>query len=140
LTDSAQIHHLVDAILYARRNEPTARIKFVHAYEHIDGIPTELIPNSKILDEAFPSITIDLTFVRGTFQPGASIAFRVGTNLMSLLACRSRKPQIRYSADGNVYVLPRGQPRISGGRLQGSARISSLDHRSTGVLMHVLQV
>jgi hypothetical protein len=72
LTGGAQVHHLIDAILYARRNEPTARIIFVHAYEHIDDIPTELIPNSRILDEAFPSITIDLTFVHGTFQPGVS--------------------------------------------------------------------
>lgn len=72
LTDSVQIHHLVDAILYVRQNEPTAHIILVHAYENIDDIPTELIPNSKILDEAFPNITIDATFVRGTFQPGVS--------------------------------------------------------------------
>ena len=92
LTNSAQIHHLIDAILYVRRNEPTARIIFVHAYEHIDRIPTELIPNSKILDEAFPSITIDLTFVRGTFQPGVSICIGVRTKLMSILARGSRQP------------------------------------------------
>lgn len=112
LTDSAQIHHLIDAILYVRRNEPTARIVFVHAYEHVDRIPTELIPNSKILDEAFPSITIDLTFVRGTFQPGASNLFVLGTKLISLLACRGCEPEIKNSADGNDNVLPRGKPRI----------------------------
>lgn len=59
----------MEAVLYVRRNEPTGRIIFVHAYQVIEGIPSELAPNVKILDEAFPAITLDLVFVQGKFDP-----------------------------------------------------------------------
>ncbi|TFY78045.1 hypothetical protein EWM64_g5968 [Hericium alpestre] len=32
-------------------------------------IPSELHPNTRLLDEAFPTITVDLAFVQGTFGP-----------------------------------------------------------------------
>ncbi|KAG8833221.1 hypothetical protein FRC17_011113 [Serendipita sp. 399] len=63
------IYHLVEYVLYIRRNEPTGRIVFLHAYQEVQDIPSELGPNVKILDEAFPAITLDLTFVQGTFGP-----------------------------------------------------------------------
>lgn len=63
------IYHLLEYILYVRRNEPTGRIIFLHAYHDVENIPSELAPNTKILDEALPSITLDLTFVPGTFGP-----------------------------------------------------------------------
>jgi hypothetical protein len=67
-----QIYHLVDSVLYVRENEPTARIVFMHVYQNVDDIPSELAPNVKILDEAFPSITLDLMFVQGSFGPPVS--------------------------------------------------------------------
>jgi hypothetical protein len=67
-----QIYNLVDSVLYVRKNEPTARIVFIHAYQTVDNIPSELAPNVKILDEAFPSITLDLVFVQGAFGPPVS--------------------------------------------------------------------
>ncbi|KAG8968124.1 hypothetical protein FRC03_008477 [Tulasnella sp. 419] len=66
---SDDIYNLVEAILYIRRNESTARIIFIHAYDDASSIPSELEANSKILDEGFPSITIDLVFVKGRFNP-----------------------------------------------------------------------
>lgn len=69
-----QVNHLVEAMLYIRKNELTARVLFVHAYTHIDRIPSELKANIKILDEAFPSITLDLVFVKGSFEP--KVGFR----------------------------------------------------------------
>ena len=67
-----QIYNLVDSVLYVRKNEPTARIVFIHAYQTVENIPSELAPNVKILDEAFPSITLDLVFVQGAFGPPVS--------------------------------------------------------------------
>lgn len=49
-----QIYNLVEAILYVRKNEITARIVFLHAYETAADIPSELEANVKLLDEAFP--------------------------------------------------------------------------------------
>jgi hypothetical protein len=45
---------------------------FIHAYEALDRIPSELEANSKILDEAFPAMTIDLVFLKGSFSPVVS--------------------------------------------------------------------
>ncbi|KIJ54334.1 hypothetical protein M422DRAFT_58383 [Sphaerobolus stellatus SS14] len=67
--DSDDVHDLVNLILYVRDNETTNHIVFVHVYRNIEDIPQELVPNSKILDEAFPAITIDLMFVHGIFNP-----------------------------------------------------------------------
>jgi hypothetical protein len=39
----------------------------MHSYQNAEDIPSELALNVKILDEAFPSITLDLVFVLGTF-------------------------------------------------------------------------
>ncbi|CAE6427615.1 unnamed protein product [Rhizoctonia solani] len=64
------INHLVRAIIYIRRNELTSRVKLVHAYKDISMIPSELKANTRILDEAFPSITLDLVFIQGEFCPG----------------------------------------------------------------------
>ncbi|KAF8527404.1 amino acid permease-domain-containing protein [Hysterangium stoloniferum] len=61
--DDIQIHDLVNYILYVRENETTAHIIFAHAYDDISLIPQELGPNIKILDEAFPTITIELMFL-----------------------------------------------------------------------------
>ncbi|KAG8746440.1 hypothetical protein FRC11_012703, partial [Ceratobasidium sp. 423] len=63
------INHLVRAILYIQRNELTSRVKLVHAYKNISIIPSELKANTRILDEAFPSITLDLVFIQGEFSP-----------------------------------------------------------------------
>jgi len=41
----------------------------LHAYDDIATIPSELEANSKILDEAFPGMTIDLIFFKGVYSP-----------------------------------------------------------------------
>lgn len=55
--------------MYIRKNELAARVLFLHAYMDIDNIPSELEANIKILDEAFPSTTLDLVFIKGTYGP-----------------------------------------------------------------------
>ncbi|EAU89563.2 amino acid permease [Coprinopsis cinerea okayama7 len=56
-----EINTLFHMILYAKRNEETSHLKIIHFYEEEKGgIPSELEANAKILDEAFPEITIDL--------------------------------------------------------------------------------
>lgn len=53
---------------YVRANETTTNVKLVHFYASVDTIPSELEANYKIVDEAFPAITVDLVFVQGTFD------------------------------------------------------------------------
>ncbi|EJU05049.1 hypothetical protein DACRYDRAFT_114337 [Dacryopinax primogenitus] len=60
---------LIQSILYVQQNEATTRIVFVHAYQAAGDIPSEMEANCKLVDEAFPSLTIDLVFVQGTFSP-----------------------------------------------------------------------
>ena len=84
---------MLRAILSVQENVPDARtVIFVHAYGTIDAIPSELHPNVRLLDEAFPTITVEfvlniiislvrlsddlffksLAFVPGCFNPTVS--------------------------------------------------------------------
>lgn len=97
---SQQIHMMLRALLSVQANTPEAcTVVFVHAYPTAEDIPTELEPNTRILDEAFPMVTIEcvsrysssssnsidvcvwclfdcgsssLAFVKGTFSPCVS--------------------------------------------------------------------
>jgi hypothetical protein len=52
---------MLRALLSVQQNIPDARkVIFVHAYRSIDTIPSELHPNARLLDEAFPTITVEL--------------------------------------------------------------------------------
>ncbi|KAJ9112318.1 hypothetical protein QFC19_000737 [Naganishia cerealis] len=57
------ISAMVEALIYVRNNENTSRVAFVHAYDLVDDIPSELVANAKLVDEAFPDITVDLYLV-----------------------------------------------------------------------------
>lgn len=55
-----QIHIMLRALLSVQKNVPDARtVIFVHAYKSIDVVPSELHPNARLLDEAFPTITVE---------------------------------------------------------------------------------
>ncbi|KAG8905917.1 hypothetical protein FRB99_007997 [Tulasnella sp. 403] len=98
------IHNLVEAILYVRRNELTARVIFVHAYDSIDMIPSELEANVKILDEAFPGITVDLVFLKGKFSPtlieAASVKLDVPKSQMFMNTIGTEHPHTLADYDG----------------------------------------
>lgn len=49
-------------------------IKLVHFYDRIEDIPSEFESNYRILDEVYPSVTIELVFVQAQFNPQAVIA------------------------------------------------------------------
>ncbi|KAJ9120669.1 hypothetical protein QFC22_002600 [Naganishia vaughanmartiniae] len=82
------ISAMVEALIYVRNNENTSRVAFVHAYDLVDDIPSELVANSKLVDEAFPDITVDLHLVplHGRFTPSlveaVSSKLNVPKNLM----------------------------------------------------------
>ena len=55
-----EIHVMLRALLSVQKNVPDARtVIFVHAYRSIDAVPSELHPNARLLDEAFPTITVE---------------------------------------------------------------------------------
>lgn len=56
---------------------------FIHAYESLQQIPSELEANSKILDEAFPAVTIDLVFLKGSFGPTVRISHLTSGNSLN---------------------------------------------------------
>jgi len=49
-------------------------IKLVHLYDRIEDIPSEFEANYRILDEIYPSVTIELVFVQARFNPQSIIA------------------------------------------------------------------
>ncbi|KAF9238909.1 amino acid permease-domain-containing protein [Melanogaster broomeanus] len=84
LVKTDEINQLFNMILYVRHNEETSCLKIVHFHDGI--VPLEMDANVKILDEAFPEITIDLMLVDGPFNPQtvAALAHRlqIPTSLM----------------------------------------------------------
>lgn len=63
LTSSDELSVLVQAIIYVKNNEPSiGRVTLVHCYDKVDEIPPELESNHQLVDEAFPTITVDLCF------------------------------------------------------------------------------
>jgi hypothetical protein len=74
-----QINNLVEKVLYVSRSEETSHVKLVHfcgddADDTSFTIPSEMEGNWKILDEAFPEITIDLVVVHTDFTPATVAA------------------------------------------------------------------
>jgi hypothetical protein len=49
-------------------------IKLVHLYNRIEDIPSEFESNYRLLDEIYPSVTIELVFVQGGFNPTNVVA------------------------------------------------------------------
>ncbi|KAK0223656.1 AAAP amino acid permease [Armillaria fumosa] len=99
LAKSDEISYLMRMILYVQKNEETSFLKIVHFAEEEKGIPSELQANARILDEAFPEITIDLLIVHNAFDPSnvAALAHKlqIPPSLMFMTCPRSA---ISYSA------------------------------------------
>ncbi|PWN22664.1 hypothetical protein BCV69DRAFT_93664 [Microstroma glucosiphilum] len=69
LTSSDELSVLVQAIIYVKNNEPSiGRVILVHCYDKVDEIPPELESNHQLVDEAFPTITVDLCFIEAPFN------------------------------------------------------------------------
>lgn len=79
LAKTDEISYLMRMILYVQKNEETSFLKIIHFAEEEEGIPSELEANARILDEAFPEITIDLLIVHNAFDPSnvAALAHRL---------------------------------------------------------------
>lgn len=50
----------MDVLRYIQENEQTANVKLCHVYQGDGQIPSELEANHRIVDEAYPAITVDL--------------------------------------------------------------------------------
>ncbi|KAI0062936.1 hypothetical protein BV25DRAFT_1855218 [Artomyces pyxidatus] len=102
------IHTMLQALLSVQRNTPDAcTVVFVHAYPNVDRIPSELHPNTRLLDEAFPMITIDLAFVQGAFCPSL-----VEATSRNLDVPRSRMCVISLDRDNHWDLADYGGARV----------------------------
>ncbi|KAG7451572.1 AAAP amino acid permease [Guyanagaster necrorhizus] len=79
LAKTDEISYLMRMILYVQKNEETSSLNIVHFAEEEEAVPSELEANTRILDETFPEITINLLIVRNSFDPPnvASLAHRL---------------------------------------------------------------
>ncbi|KAJ7775998.1 amino acid permease-domain-containing protein [Mycena maculata] len=98
LVKTDEVNHLLHMLLYVRENEETSCVKIVHFIDEENGIPSELEANAKILDEAFPEITVDLIVVLGTFSPA---------NVVALAHCLKIPPSLMFmSCPGPSFPHP----------------------------------
>ncbi|KAJ3557519.1 hypothetical protein NM688_g1433 [Phlebia brevispora] len=86
LVKTDEINILFHKLLYVTQNEETSCLRLIHFYDEEVGVPSEMEANWKILDEAFPEITVDLILIRGEFVPSnvAALSRKLGipTSLM----------------------------------------------------------
>ncbi|KZT26173.1 hypothetical protein NEOLEDRAFT_1177956 [Neolentinus lepideus HHB14362 ss-1] len=85
LCKTDEINNLFQMVLYVRQNEETSNLKLVHFCDDEDAIPSEMEANWKILDEAFPEMTVDLIFVKEQFNPATVAALAHRLNIPSSL-------------------------------------------------------
>lgn len=89
---SDDISVLANALYYIQQNEPTSKCKLVHCYKSIDEIPEQLDETFQLVDEIFPTVTVDLVFVEAPFTPEVvhSITQRLGIPISrSFISCPS---------------------------------------------------
>jgi len=84
--------------MYVRQNEETSCLKIVHFHDDQKKAPvSEIEANAKILDEAFPEITIDLVLIEDSFTPSnvAALAhhLQIPRSLMFISCPGDRLPQ-----------------------------------------------
>jgi len=99
---SDNIQSLLEACLYIRGNEATSRLVFIHAYDTLERIPLELAANSKILSKAFPTMMIDLVFLKGSFSP-ALVEATCAKLEVPLSSCFMFSPSERNECDLASY-------------------------------------
>ncbi|KAI6165303.1 amino acid permease-domain-containing protein [Pisolithus thermaeus] len=96
LVNTDEINYLFNMILYVRQNEETSHLKIV--YFSVGMVLSELEANAKILDEAFPEITIDLVLVEEQFTPKNVAALAHQLNIpTSLMFMSCPGPSFPYS-------------------------------------------
>ncbi|SGZ01980.1 BQ5605_C033g11178 [Microbotryum silenes-dioicae] len=104
-----EVNKLFDMVSYIRSNEETSHVKLVYCYLSIHSIPSELEANYKILDESFPSITIDLLLVQGNFSPELVDALVIRTGVESLsrcfVGCFTERSKAGWEAFGGVRII-----------------------------------
>ncbi|EIW79641.1 AAAP amino acid permease [Coniophora puteana RWD-64-598 SS2] len=109
LVKSDEMNHLIQMVFYVRKNEDTSMLKFVHFYgDDRESIPSELEANIRIIDEAFPEMTIDLVLVEGNFSPrnldALSQKLDVPRSLM-FISCPGKDAQWRTEELGRIIGI-----------------------------------
>ncbi|SJX60084.1 uncharacterized protein SRS1_11398 [Sporisorium reilianum f. sp. reilianum] len=95
---------LANALHYIQQNEPTSQCKLVHCYKSIDAIPEQLDETFQLVDEIFPTVTVDLVFVEAPFTPQvvSAVTQRLGVPVSrSFISC----PSGRGALVGSQHAL-----------------------------------
>ncbi|KAN0066600.1 hypothetical protein ACQY0O_000694 [Thecaphora frezii] len=93
-TATDDISVLVNALYYIKNNEETQTCKLVHCYREIEEIPDQLDETFQLVDEVFPTITVDLVLVEAPFQPNVvrAVAKKLGVPpSRAFISCPSSK-------------------------------------------------
>ncbi|KXN88407.1 hypothetical protein AN958_07313 [Leucoagaricus sp. SymC.cos] len=85
LVNNDEMSQLFRMVIYVRKNEETSCLKIVHFFDEEKGVPSELEANARILDEAFPELTIDLILIPGQFEPKSVAALSHRLNIPTSL-------------------------------------------------------
>lgn len=109
MASSDELSTLMEALLYVQRNEPSiGRVILVHCYDSIGEIPTELEANHQLVDEAFPTITVDLVFIEARFEAGTLelLSSRLGVPREKFfIGCPSGMGDVDFAALAGTRII-----------------------------------
>ena len=96
------------AIQYVLNNEDINKLKMIHIYQQESMIPIQLPLHIYLLNKAYPSLSIELVLVQGTFSPNCisklSTYFNIPHNYM-FIACPSAKLTYNLKQLGGLRLI-----------------------------------
>ncbi|PWN41241.1 hypothetical protein IE81DRAFT_324733 [Ceraceosorus guamensis] len=119
-TKTDEISTLVRVLSYIHEHEPAcSRVILVHCFDRVLHIPSELEANSQLVDESFPTITVDLIFVQAEFTPIVvqALSDRLGMPTSRMFISCPSGSGIIQQADCSSNVSPSSTPSTSAANL-----------------------
>lgn len=102
------LRSLNQAALYVLKNEQTMHLMVCHVYEDQSALPKDLDQYIKFIDQVYPSLKIDLVFIKGKFTPNMiesiSNKMKVPKNMMFIGSPGGQFPH-RIERLGGVRVI-----------------------------------
>ncbi|CEH12175.1 hypothetical protein CBOM_00177 [Ceraceosorus bombacis] len=119
-TKTDEISTLVRVLSYIHEHEPAcSRVILVHCFDRVSHIPSELEANSQLVDESFPTITVDLIFVQAEFTPIVvqALSDRLGMPTSRMFISCPSGSGIIQQAQCSSNVSPSSTPSTSAANL-----------------------
>lgn len=99
-----ELRELIAVLGYMASNECASHVYVVHCFLSVEQVPSELEAHCQIVDESFPTITVDLVLVEADWSPRTAWAI-AGQLGVPLSRCLIGSPQAAGAAPGRGWDM-----------------------------------